>query len=123
MLATAHIWAPQLVGDGIEDLMAMRLTRAAQVVIALGVAVPIFLWLAVVRLLRGRGDVVVCIDYPVELRGTFAVRLSTRKSTGAMTGRIKNPEDAAAPASRAAPSTTRWRARPTSATSPATPTT
>jgi hypothetical protein len=94
MLATAHIWAPRLVGDGIEDLMAGRLTRAAQVVIALGVAVPIFLWLAAVRLLRGRGDAVVCIDYPAELRGTFAVRLSTRKSASNASGRIKNPEDA-----------------------------
>ena len=94
MLATAHIWAPRLVGDGVEDLMARRLTRAAQVVIALGVAVPIFLWLAVVRLLRGRGDAVVCIDYPAELRGTFAVRLSTRKSASNASGRIKNPEDA-----------------------------
>jgi hypothetical protein len=91
MLATAHVWAPRLVGDGVEDLMARRLTRAAQVVIALGVALPIFLWLAVVRLLRGRGDAVVCIDYPAELRGTFAVRLSTRKSASNASGRIKNP--------------------------------
>ena len=43
------------------------------------------------RLLRGRGDVAVSIEYPAELRGTFSVRLSSRKPRGRLSGRILNP--------------------------------
>ena len=54
--------------------------------------------LLLARLARGRGDVAVSIGYPAELRGTYSLRLTTRKPKNRLSGRILTP--AAAQAAR-----------------------
>lgn len=53
------------------------------------------------RLLRGRGCVTVTIEYPPELRGTYSLRLSTRKPKNRLSGRILSPAAARAAQHRA----------------------
>ena len=46
---------------------------------ALALIAGLLALLVAVRLLRGRGDLAVSIEYPAELRGTFSVRLARKK--------------------------------------------
>ncbi|MEE9607170.1 MAG: protein kinase [Myxococcota bacterium] len=77
----------------LDDLRDAAWSRPLQTAVyrALGLVV-----LAVVffRLARGRGDLVVSIAYPPELRGTFHVRLARRRSKGRAGPRITSPEAA-----------------------------
>ncbi len=54
----------------------------------------LFALIALVHLVRGRGDVAVAIEYPAELRGTFSLRLSNRRPKGRLRGRILSPASA-----------------------------
>jgi len=76
-----------------EDLSLGRLTRRAQLGVASAAALGLLLFALLARLARGSGDVVVLLDYPDKLRGTFSVRL-LRRPEKPRTCRIKNPEDA-----------------------------
>jgi tetratricopeptide (TPR) repeat protein len=73
------------------DRVERRLRQPDAALLALQAAGLLFVLLMVLRLLRGRGDVAVSIEYPAELRGTFSVRLSTRRPKGRLHGRILNP--------------------------------
>jgi tRNA A-37 threonylcarbamoyl transferase component Bud32/Tfp pilus assembly protein PilF len=95
VLSTTPEWLPELVRGGFDDLTSARLdTGRAQIVIALILPLPVLLWLLVSRMVRGAGEIAVQIDYPAEMRGTFSVRLTTRRSEGTRAGRILTPEDA-----------------------------
>jgi tRNA A-37 threonylcarbamoyl transferase component Bud32 len=58
----------------------------------------------VVRVARGRGDVAVAIEYPAELRGTFSVRITTRRPRSHNRGRILSPAAAQRAKSKASAS-------------------
>ncbi|MDH3214053.1 MAG: protein kinase [Myxococcales bacterium] len=76
---------------GALDRLETRLLQPEVHGLALqGVGLLVVLVLSL-RLLRGRGDIAVSIEYPAEIRGTFSVRLSTRKPKGRLSGRILNP--------------------------------
>jgi tetratricopeptide (TPR) repeat protein len=57
--------------------------------LALAIAAGLMILLLVGRrLLQGRGDLAIEIDYPAELRGTFSVRLATQRGRFKRSGRI-----------------------------------
>jgi tetratricopeptide (TPR) repeat protein len=87
------------------DDLAARLQRPDAPMLGLQAAGLLFALLLGLRLLRGRGDVSVSIEYPAELRGTFSVRLSSRKPRGRLNGRILNPAAAQRAKLRASSST------------------
>jgi tRNA A-37 threonylcarbamoyl transferase component Bud32 len=76
------------------DLSLGRLTRRAQLGVAAAAALGLLLAALLMRLARGSGDVVILLDYPEKLRGTFSVRI-LRRPTKQRNGRLKGPEDAA----------------------------
>jgi tRNA A-37 threonylcarbamoyl transferase component Bud32 len=78
----------------VEDLQARRMTERAQILAGAVSALVVMLLGLVWRIARGRGEIQVQLSYPLEMKGTFSVRLSTRRS-GARPSRIKTPEDAA----------------------------
>jgi tRNA A-37 threonylcarbamoyl transferase component Bud32 len=80
---------PPLVAS-LDDL-AERLQQTDAPMLGLPAAGLLLALLLGRRLLRGRGDISVSIEYPAELRGTFSVRLSSRKPKGRLSGRILNP--------------------------------
>ena len=86
-------WVTETVAVGIEDLQSGRFTLDAK--IAVGIAVPMVALglLMLVRVLRGRGDVVVELGYPNELQGRFLVSLNLKR-TDNNRGRIHTPGDA-----------------------------
>jgi len=51
--------------------------------VLLGALAVLMVLLGVARVARGRGDLVICIAYPDDLRGSFTVTLSQRKPPGA----------------------------------------
>jgi tetratricopeptide (TPR) repeat protein len=63
----------------LTDLRAGNWTRDAEVAL-LDLLVAILFTLFAIRIIRGHGDVSVSIHYPADLRGTFNVRISKRKS-------------------------------------------
>jgi tetratricopeptide (TPR) repeat protein len=81
----------------VDELAAKPLPEELQesLLLALGV---LFAGLVALRLLRGRGDLAVSIEYPSELRGTFSVRVARSrakaKAQNRKAGRITTPEDA-----------------------------
>jgi tetratricopeptide (TPR) repeat protein len=85
---------PRFVNGAIDDVTDGRMTRRAQTLAGAVVALAVMLLVLLVRLVRGSGDVVVLLHYPAELKGTFSVRLSSRKARGNRTCRIKTLEDA-----------------------------
>ena len=85
---------PHFVNGAVDDLVAGRLTRRAQIVTGVVVAMLAMLLTLFARLARGSGDVVVLLQYPAELKGTFSVRLAPRPSPQTRGCRVKTPEDA-----------------------------
>jgi tetratricopeptide (TPR) repeat protein len=87
---------PQGVGPLLEDVRNGRISESLQaalfVLLAIGVVT-----LAVLRLLRGRGDLAINIHYPSELRGTFNVRVSKRRPSKRARRRARNPQAVANP--------------------------
>jgi tRNA A-37 threonylcarbamoyl transferase component Bud32 len=71
--------------------------------VALGALAALCLLPFALTLLRGRGDLIVALEYPAELRGTFSVRLARRR---ARFKRAKRTERA--PAGRAATATAHY---------------
>ena len=67
--------------------------RAIALAVAGGLAL---LWL-VARLRRRRGDLVVSIEYPSELRGTFTVRLAAQAGRRKRSGRGGRASDLGTP--------------------------
>lgn len=47
--------------------------------------------LGLLALLRGKGDLKISIEYPAELRGTFAVKIARRPSSGRKGSRVASP--------------------------------
>ncbi len=86
---------PLLVHQATDDLLSGRITRRAQVLTGTIVMLLVMLFALIARQVRGSGDVAVLLEYPAELKGTFSVRLSSRKSSPNRSCRIKTPEDAA----------------------------
>ncbi len=86
---------PLLVHQATDDLLSGRMTRRAQVLTGTIVMLLVMLFALIARQVRGSGDVAVLLEYPAELKGTFSVRLSSRKSSPNRSCRIKTPEDAA----------------------------
>jgi tetratricopeptide (TPR) repeat protein len=86
---------PRFVRGATNDLTSGRVTRRAQIVIGVAVALVSLLLVLFARLARGSGDVAVLIQHPNELKGTFSVRISSRKSPISRSCRVKTPEDAA----------------------------
>jgi tRNA A-37 threonylcarbamoyl transferase component Bud32/Tfp pilus assembly protein PilF len=88
---------PQRLADhasgAVDDLSAGRLTRRAQIGVGLAATLSLLLVGLVMRAVRGSGDVVVLLDYPEKLRGTFSVQL-LRRPEKPRNCRVKNPEDA-----------------------------
>jgi len=88
---------PQRIADhargAVEDLSAGRLTRRAQIGVGLTATLGLLLLGLLMRLARGGGDVVVLLDYPEKLRGTFSVHL-LRRPEQPRNSRVKTPEDA-----------------------------
>jgi tRNA A-37 threonylcarbamoyl transferase component Bud32 len=78
----------------ISDLQDQRLTQRAQILCGVVAALFVSLFGLLIRMARGRGEIQVALSYPQELKGTFSVRLSQRKS-GQRGSRVKGPEDAA----------------------------
>jgi tRNA A-37 threonylcarbamoyl transferase component Bud32 len=76
-----------------RDLAVGRLTRRAQIGVASAAALGLLLFALLARLARGSGDVVVLLDYPDKLRGTFSVR-QLRRPEPQRACRIKTAEDA-----------------------------
>ena len=84
----------RFVEQGIDDVQSQRMSQPAQGLVA-GVGALVLLLLAfVLRIARGRGELQVCLAYPLEMKGTFSVRLATRKGTP-RASRIKSADDAA----------------------------
>jgi tetratricopeptide (TPR) repeat protein len=83
----------RLPAPGVEALETLeeRLRQPDAPLLALQAAGLVLVLVLALRLLRGQGDIAVSIEYPAELRGTFSVRLSTRKPKGRLSGRILNP--------------------------------
>ncbi|MGH0030872.1 MAG: protein kinase domain-containing protein [Myxococcota bacterium] len=89
---TAPERLPRFVNGAVDDLSAGRFTRRAQVLIGVVVSMLAMLLALLGRLARGSGDVVVLLQYPPELRGTFSVRLAPRASPANRACRVKTAE-------------------------------
>jgi tRNA A-37 threonylcarbamoyl transferase component Bud32 len=77
-----------------RDLLEQRVTGRAQALVGIVSALLLLLGVTLVRIVRGRGEIQVCLAYPLEMKGTFSIRLSQRKGAPRAC-RIKSPEDAA----------------------------
>jgi len=95
--AAAKRRSPKRLLDAVNEIAAAPYFAELQNALLLAVA-TLFAGLVTLRLLRGKGSVVVSIEYPAELRGTFSVRISRRrtrpKDAKRKTGRITSPEEA-----------------------------
>ena len=78
----------------VDDLQNQRMTEPAQILVGAVSALVVLLAGFLIRIARGRGELQVCLAYPLEMKGTFSIRLSPRKG-GTRPSRIKTPEDAA----------------------------
>jgi len=79
MLAWSVHLVPAEPGRILADLRARTWTRDAEIAL-LDLLIAVLLALFIIRKLRGHGDVSVSIHYPADLRGTFNVRISKRRS-------------------------------------------
>jgi Tfp pilus assembly protein PilF len=79
MLASSVQLVPAEPDRILADLRAGNWTRDAEIAL-LDLLVAVLLALFVIRKLRGHGDVSVSVNYPADLRGTFNVRVSKRRS-------------------------------------------
>ena len=77
-----------------DDLQNPRNTQRAQILVGSVCALLVLLAGFLIRMARGRGELQVCLTYPLEMKGTFSIRISPRKGA-ARQSRIKSPEDAA----------------------------
>jgi tRNA A-37 threonylcarbamoyl transferase component Bud32 len=77
-----------------DDLQHQRMTQPAQILVGAVSSLLVLLLGFLIRIARGRGEIQVCVAYPLEMKGTFSIRLAQRKS-GARPSRINRPEDAA----------------------------
>ncbi len=68
------LWRPYV--DDVENFVADPQGRR----VGLGIAIGLALLIALLRLARRPGDLIVLLDYPAELRGTFRVQIAGRKS-------------------------------------------
>ena len=84
---------PDLARGALADLKVGRITRRAEVLAGLMLSTLLALLLCASRAVRGRGNVVVCIEYPLELRGTFSVKLAKRSRENSKAGQLRGPED------------------------------
>jgi len=93
-LAEASDRFQRYVEQAFDDVQSQRMSQPAQILVG-GVGALVLLLLAfLLRIARGRGELQVCLAYPLEMKGTFSVRLATRKGTP-RASRIKSPDDAA----------------------------
>jgi tRNA A-37 threonylcarbamoyl transferase component Bud32 len=103
LAASWRRWAPSLEAglDQIHDVLpswAQERARAIRVFasqpsghrILVGALIAFCVALVTLRTVRGRGDLIVCIAYPDDLRGSFAVKLSKRKPRAARTPEVEN---------------------------------
>jgi tetratricopeptide (TPR) repeat protein len=77
--ARAEPFLPRFLVDGVEELQRGELTSDATLALV-AVGVLLVLLGALARRVRGSGAVAVSIDYPAGLRGTFRVKLATRRA-------------------------------------------
>jgi len=77
-----------------DDLENQRMTQRAQILVGAVSALLVLLLGFLIRIAQGRGELQVCLAYPLEMKGTFSIRLSPRKGT-TRPSRIKSPDDAA----------------------------
>jgi tRNA A-37 threonylcarbamoyl transferase component Bud32/Tfp pilus assembly protein PilF len=94
-------WIGSELGRGFDDLGAGRFSVQGRIAVAAAVPIASILLLLIVRMIRGRGDLVVEFEYPSELQGRFLVRLSQKKTESARP-RIVNQAEAEKAKSRAA---------------------
>jgi tetratricopeptide (TPR) repeat protein len=85
---------PALARGAVNDLKEGRITPRAEILSGTVLTVLLVLLLFAVRSTRGRSNVVVCVEYPSSLRGTFTVQLAKRAAGRSRSGRIKTPADA-----------------------------
>jgi tRNA A-37 threonylcarbamoyl transferase component Bud32 len=85
---------PVFVEGALSDLQAGRVTQRAQIGAGIAIALGLLLITLLVRLARGRGDIVVVLEYPSELSGTFSVRLAGQSAGTARGCKLKSPEEA-----------------------------
>ena len=89
--------APDRLTRFVSELVAAPYFAELQNTLLLAVAI-LFAGLVTLRLLRGKGSLVVNIEYPSELRGTFSVRVAKSraraKAQNRSAGRITTPEEA-----------------------------
>jgi tetratricopeptide (TPR) repeat protein len=76
---------------GVDDLRAGRMTPRAELVAGAAISTVLLVLLLAVRGARSRGSAVVCIEYPMELSGTFVVELLKRSRGRSLAGEIKTP--------------------------------
>jgi len=97
LAAAAKRRSPPSLAAALNEIAAAPDFADLQNTLLLAVA-TLFAGLVTLRLLRGKGSVVVNIEYPAELRGTFSVRVSRRRARSKVarrkTGRITTPEEA-----------------------------
>jgi tetratricopeptide (TPR) repeat protein len=94
-------WIGTELARGFDDLRSGRFSVQGRIAVATAVPIASILLLLIVRVIRGRGDLVVELDYPSELQGRFLVRLSQKKTESARP-RIVNQAEAEKAKSRAA---------------------
>ncbi|HEY5657830.1 MAG TPA: protein kinase, partial [Myxococcota bacterium] len=80
---------PQLVRGAAEDLRQGRITPRAEALAGAALSTLLLVLLFAVRATRARGGVVVCIEYPLALRGTFQVQLLKRAKGRSHASEIK----------------------------------
>ncbi|HEX5067879.1 MAG TPA: hypothetical protein VFY49_17295, partial [Myxococcota bacterium] len=70
-----------------DDLQHQRMTQPAQILVGAVSSLLVLLLGFLIRIARGRGEIQVCVAYPLEMKGTFSIRLAQRRS-GARPSRI-----------------------------------
>jgi tetratricopeptide (TPR) repeat protein len=86
---------------GIRDLATLSFTPEARRVFLHGLS-GLLVLLLLARLVRGHGDLVVAIEYPAELRGTFTVRVRRLRWSAHRRSRVSSNADAERARRRAA---------------------
>jgi tRNA A-37 threonylcarbamoyl transferase component Bud32 len=97
-LISARNALPEPIREPLSRLTEKATSQSAWIQ-ALSVVGGLFALLLGIVLLRGRGDLIVNLEYPTELRGTFSVRIANKKgrfkrtarSDRAQTGRASSP--------------------------------
>jgi len=85
---------PETALGAVADLKEGRITPRAEVLAGTALSALLLALLLTIRFARKRGNVVVCVEYPSSLRGTFTVELARRAAGRKRPSTLKTPADA-----------------------------